>query len=186
MGAVVKKVSLKKLRHSFQIWNTMMQTTSGESFCSLMGNSEKSVNPLVELLLWIFRCPRHTLPAIGLGLLEKMEEPRASQALMRKMCDELREDIREMLGDDGVFLYPTHPLPAPYHHQPLIVLFNFTYTAIFNVLGFPVTSVPMGLAKTEGVPIGIQVVGNRFSDHLCLSVAQELENAFGGWVPPYQ
>merc|ERR1712150_145708 len=186
MGAVVRKVNLKKLRYSFQIWAAKMQTSGNEPFCSLLGNSVKPINPWWELLLWLLRCPRHTLPAIGLGIGEKIQGPDSAQQAMRNMCDKLREDLNEMLGDDGVFLYPTHPLPAPYHHQPLIVLFNFAYTGIFNVLGLPATNVPMGIAKNEGVPVGIQVIGKRYNDHLCLAVARELENAFGGWVPPYQ
>lgn len=61
-----------------------------------------------------------------------------------------------MLGEDGIFLYPTHPTAAPLHHEPLIKPFNFTYTAIINVLGLPATACPLGLNK-QGLPIGIQV-----------------------------
>ena len=61
--------------------------------------------------------------------------------------------------------------------------FNFSYTGIFNVLGNPVTQVPLGLGNC-GVPLGIQVVAGRNHDRLTLAVAQELENLFGGWVPP--
>lgn len=89
-----------------------------------------------------------------------------------------------MLGEDGVFFYPTHPLPAPYHNQPLTLIPNFSYTGIFNVLGLPATNVPMGLAPEEGVPLGFQVVGAHKQDRNCLAVAVELEKQIGGWVPP--
>ena len=145
------------------------------------------VNPLKELLYWLVQFPRHTLPAIGLGILEKSAPNPDFVTAMRERCDELRQEFTDLLGDDGVFLYPTHPLPAPYHNQPLTLINNFAYTGIFNVLGLPVTAVPMGLTpeKEGGVPIGIQVVAAKYNDHLTLAVAQELENAFGGWVPPY-
>jgi fatty acid amide hydrolase 2 len=54
---------------------------------------------------------------------------------------------------------------------------------IFNVLGLPVTQVPLGLSKS-GLPIGLQIVSGPFNDHLSIGVAEELEKTFGGWVPP--
>lgn len=65
--------------------------------------------------------------------------------------------MQELLGDDGVLLVPPHPTPALYHNQPLTKPLNAAYTAIFNVLGFPVTQVPLGLGSW-GVPLGIQVI----------------------------
>lgn len=99
------------------------------------------------------------------------------------MCHNLEKDFVEMLGKTGIFLYPTHPRTAPFHHQPLLMPFNFAYTAIFNALGLPATHVPLGFDK-QGLPLGIQVVSSHYNDHLCLAVAQELERAFGGWVCP--
>jgi fatty acid amide hydrolase 2 len=61
---------------------------------------------------------------------------------------------------------------------------DWTYTAIWNVLENPVTSVPMGL-DAQGLPLGIQVVGRHGHDHVPIAVAQFLENTFGGWVPPW-
>ena len=54
---------------------------------------------------------------------------------------------------------------------------------IFNVLGFPVTQVPLGLGQ-KGVPLGIQVVGAHNNDRLTIAVAKFLEHHFGGWVQP--
>ncbi|KAL0125492.1 hypothetical protein PUN28_004536 [Cardiocondyla obscurior] len=88
----------------------------------------------------------------------------------------------DILGEDGVFLYPTHPTAAPMHNEPLFKAFNFSYTAIVNVLGLPATACPLGLNK-QGLPIGIQVVAGLYQDHLTLAVAEELERGFGGWVP---
>lgn len=67
---------------------------------------------------------------------------------------------QEMLGNDGVLIYPTHPVPAPYHNEPLVKPFNFSYTGIFNVLGLPATHCPLGLSS-QGLPIGVQVINNR-------------------------
>jgi fatty acid amide hydrolase 2 len=187
LGCTVKRVSLRQMRMSFAMWSSLMGTSGNDSFCSLLANGPPNtpVNPFLELLLWLVGRGRHTLPAIGLGIGEKARYTPEKDAELRRLRDGLREEFEALLGNDGVFFYPPHPLPAPYHNQPLLVLFNFAYTSVFNVLGFPVTAVPMGLAAKEGVPVGIQVVGSRYQDRLTLAVAAELEHAGGGWVPPF-
>ena len=80
-------------------------------------------------------------------------------------------------------LYPTHPSPAPRHNHPMFRPADFSYCAIFNVLGVPVTQVPLGLSS-NGLPLGVQVIGGLFSDLLTIRIAQEIQEAFGGWIPP--
>ena len=184
-GVPVEKVNMRKLKHSFHIWSTMMSTSGDKSFCHLMGNCVNEVNPFTELLLWCMGCRRHTIAAIGLGIAEKLQLPPTVQQKLKGMCQALKQEFQQLLGSDGIFLYPPHPRPAPYHNQPLVLIPNFAYTGIFNVMGMPVTSVPMGLSK-EGVPIGLQVAGAQMSDRLTIAVAEELESVFGGWVPPFQ
>ena len=103
------------------------------------------------------------------------------------MCDDLRDDLELLLGDDGVLVYPTHSTPAPYHGQPLMKMlttaFNFAYTGIFNMTGNPVTQVPLGLGSW-GVPLGVQLVCGHNQDRLGLALALEVEKLFGGWIPP--
>lgn len=126
----------------------------------------------------------HTLPAIELGILEFFTpENNPSMQKLFSMLDSLRSDLESLLKDDGILLYPSHPVLAPYHNQPLFTPFNFSYTAIFNALSLPVTQVPLGLSK-EGLPMGIQVVSAPYQDHLTIAVARELEKAFGGWISP--
>jgi amidase len=47
------------------------------------------------------------------------------------------------------------------------------YTTILNLTGHPVVVLPVGQSK-EGLPIGIQVVGQRWKDRSLLSVAEKL------------
>lgn len=92
--------------------------------------------------------------------------------------------LQAALGQDAVLLYPSMPEPA--HRIGLFWcrVLNASYLMIFNLLGLPVTQVPFGLGTSSGLPVGLQVAANRFQDRLSLTVAKELENAFGGWVPP--
>ena len=68
----------------------------------------------------------------------------------------LKNEFRELLGDDGVLLCPTHPTRVPYHGETILKPMNNLYTTIFNIIGTPVTTVPLGL-DFDGLPIGVQV-----------------------------
>ena len=48
------------------------------------------------------------------------------------MCSNLSFKLEEILGNDGVFLYPSHSTPAPYHGQALIKPVNFSCIGIFQ------------------------------------------------------
>ncbi|KAM8952840.1 fatty-acid amide hydrolase 2 [Pelodytes ibericus] len=185
LGVSVQPVSIHNLRYSFQIWSAMMSSdgNEGQSFTDLM-SGEKSMWPSWELLKWIFCLSDHTLPAIGLALTEKLASLNTEgNKRMVKKAKHLRDEISTLLGDDGILIYPSHPKIAPRHHEPLTMPFNFAYTGIFNVLGFPVTQCPLGLSKA-GLPLGIQLVASHYNDRLILALAQHLEKGLVGWTPP--
>nr|XP_034186887.1 fatty-acid amide hydrolase 2-like isoform X1 [Osmia lignaria] len=101
----------------------------------------------------------------------------------KKIRNELRQKVNNMLKDDAVFIYPTFPSAATY---PELVFFNFdssAYASLANLLHLPSTHIPMGL-NNDGLPIGFQVTAASYQDHLSIAVAKELEKAFGGWIPP--
>jgi Asp-tRNA(Asn)/Glu-tRNA(Gln) amidotransferase A subunit family amidase len=52
-----------------------------------------------------------------------------------------------------------------------------------SLLRAPAAVVPCG-TSTEGLPIGIQIVGRPFHDAEVLAVAAALERVFGAWQPP--
>jgi fatty acid amide hydrolase 2 len=89
--------------------------------------------------------------------------------------------LDDLLGEDGVILYPSGRSVAP-RHGPAAPL-NSRFYGIFNALELPVTQVPLGLSA-QGLPLGVQVVAGRGRDHLTIAAALELERALGGWVPP--
>jgi len=95
----------------------------------------------------------------------------------------LRQELTELLGPNGVFLYPSYTRPAPLHHEPLMRPLDWIYTAIGNVLQMPITQVPLGLS-TQGLPLGVQVGARSGNDAVTIAVAIALEKAFGGWIPP--
>jgi amidase len=54
--------------------------------------------------------------------------------------------------------------------------------APFDVSGHPATSVPAGLS--EGLPVGMMIIGKRFEDATCLRVAHAFEQLCGGFPRP--
>lgn len=95
----------------------------------------------------------------------------------------LKKQFEDVLGDNGVLIYPTFITAAYYRYEAYTMTPNFTYMMIYNVLGLPVTQCPMGL-NDRGLPIGLQIVANAGNDHLTIAMAQEIEKAFGGWQQP--
>jgi len=194
-GIEAKKVNIRNMFWSFDIWsNKMLQTPEGSPSFSMemTGEPEKGVeiSAFWELLKWFcFKSTNHTLPGLFLSIVEKtVTKGSAKQLHFIKKCEDLVKELDELLGTDGVLLYPSHSTPAAYHGQPLTRPFNFAYTGIFNVTGFPVTQTPLGLtdegSKWGGVPTGIQIVAGRNQDRNSLALATELEKVFGGWKCP--
>ncbi len=182
-GARLERHALPRLRHGLSIWATMLSAGSTRSFSEDLG-----VVSLSTLVSEIVRLPlgraRHTLPALGLAAIERLTP--TDGAVAKRVLAEgatLRRELAALLGDDGVLLYPPHPVLAPRHNRPLLSPTNWVYTAIFNVLENPVVQVPLGL-DPRGLPLGVQVVAPHGREDLAVTAALALEEAFGGWRPP--
>jgi len=185
LGATVEVLeTLPEFEESLEIWSASLSKAGSDDFAFLMGNLTHSVSGLWELTKWLFDCPAHTFPAIGLSIIEKVPKlfpARTNQDAAKGL--QVKKVIEQKLGPNGVILYPTYPHVAPRHNKPLLPPFNWVYTAIFNVLQFPVTQVPLGLNK-HGIPLGIQVASIPGNDTVTIGIGLELEKAFGGWKPP--
>jgi amidase len=59
----------------------------------------------------------------------------------------------------------------------------WSYTEFFNLLGNPSVVVPVG-SSTEGLPIGVQIVGRPWQEEQVLAVAGALEKECGAWRRP--
>jgi fatty acid amide hydrolase 2 len=183
LGAHVEERTLPSLRWAIPIWSSMLQAAGGASFSELLGNGQP-VSALHELKLWVRGQSTHTFPAIGLAGLESVTKrfPAGLDQMVRR-GQALKQELLDLMGPQGVILFPPHPRPAPRHHEPILRPFSYIFTAIFNVMELPATQVPMGL-NPRGLPLGVQVVGAHGNDHLTIRVAMELERRHGGWVPP--
>ncbi|KAK2585314.1 hypothetical protein KPH14_009997 [Odynerus spinipes] len=179
------KIHIRKFKKSIGLWLANMTCKEKKDFSYELANRNGRINIWWEFIkFWMF-LSNHTLIAILTAIFERFSIKSGSEQHIKLMQQsrDLYQEIKDILGEDGVFLYPTHPTAAPLHYEPYVKPFNFSYTAIINVLGLPATACPLGLNK-QGLPIGIQVVGGLYQDRLTLAVAEEIEKGFGGWVPP--
>ncbi|XP_014360123.2 fatty-acid amide hydrolase 2-A [Papilio machaon] len=177
------EIKIQQLRQSIAIWLANMKNEKKFGYFIMKNDSIYSI--CKEIFKNIIGCSGNTLIALVTALFDysgpKIGDDKYNHFLKKR--DELEQVFNDTLGDDGVLLYPTHPTTAPYHNEPLFRPMNFSYTAIINCLGFPSTTVPLGLSR-DGLPIGIQVIANHNNDRLCLAMAEELDAAFGGWREP--
>lgn len=91
--------------------------------------------------------------------------------------------MQSLLGENGILIFPGFARPAYFHNEAVFSPFDYQYTGVWNTLGLPVITCPVGL-NSSGLPVGVQVVGGRNSEALLIAVAQDLEEGFGGWMAP--
>jgi fatty acid amide hydrolase 2 len=186
---------------ALDMWGAMGSVGDDKSFNDHM--SEGKAAPFrftAEFLHWFrygfdAKRARHSLPAIGLCGLEKLQclLPKARTDACVAMAEALQAALNRELGATGVIVVPTYPTPTPRHGVPLRPpLMKWVYTALFNAMQTPVTAVPIWPEATPGqspaqaprTALGVQIVGAWGCDHVTIATALALERIFGGYKPP--
>jgi len=99
---------------------------------------------------------------------------------------EIKNHFLEAMRNVDFLVVPTTPITAPLIGEEEVVLRGKkveVYSALskltlpFNVIGFPVLSIPIGLAG--GLPVGAQLVTRPFEESSLLRVAESYERRFG-------
>lgn len=170
---------------SFEIWSKVITTSEMKPISFEMTGRKGHANLFVELVKCIFGISDHILPVVVSAMLNKILTPKDEKVAWKyyQRLNKMENYFEKILGTDGIFIYPTGPDYALYHNQALDKPLNVSYTAVFNLLGYPVSQCPIMLSS-DGLPIGLQVVSNMYNDHLTIAVAEEIERVFGGWVKP--
>ena len=104
--------------------------------------------------------------------------------------DVVRSRFLEQMNRYPILLCPVSAGPAFRHgerswtieEKTVEYLDYFSYSQCFNLLGNPAAVVPMGISS-EGLPIGVQIVGRPWEEERVLAVAARIERA-GGWIEP--
>ena len=105
--------------------------------------------------------------------------------------DRLSLVLDEWMNETPLLIAPVESTPAFKHGtdqldvagQTLSTFSALTYSAAFNVYDLPSVCVPAALTS-EGLPIGVQIVGRRNEEDTVLIAAAIVEKALGGWRAP--
>ncbi len=102
------------------------------------------------------------------------------------MWEELKREVAEYFSRYDLFICPTVPMPAYPHRQTefniggetLLGRHALRATVPWDLTGSPAISVPFGWSS-EGMPIGVQIVGRHFDELTVLQAARALESHRG-------
>lgn len=100
----------------------------------------------------------------------------------QKVRAKIADDFREAFKTVDVILTPTAPNQAfplgTKSGDPLSMYLNDVFTVPADLAGIPAVSVPAGLSS-DGLPLGLQLIGSAFDEQLVLNAAWHLEQAAG-------
>ncbi len=195
-GAQVEELPQKIFVDAVALWMELLNANKSSSFAENMMQME-DMNPrkmrtllLKNLALLPLKMNHYTLPALATALLETItsaehEAPDSGAASSKQTeclleLQRLKIKMRDLLGNNGILLLPTHPRTAPPHFKSLLYPFDFIYSGIMIALQLPATQLPTRLNEA-GLPLGVQVVANYHRDDLAISAAAYLETFF----PPF-
>jgi amidase len=130
--------------------------------------------------------------AIIASLLDSAPEPTIESIAMLQAGRSLAMRLwSEFFAECPIVLSPTWAMPAFEHGADLVDADTLIVDTVIadtlrpvtpvNFLGLPAAVVPHGSA--DGLPVGVQVIGDRFTDLRCLDIAAQIEAATEPLVP---
>ena len=105
----------------------------------------------------------------------------------QKVRNLISQDFIRAFEQVDVILGPTTPTPAFKHGEnsddPVAMYLNDIFTIPANLAGLPAMSAPCGFV--EGLPVGMQLVGNYFDEAKLLNIAHQYQQVTGwhGRIP---
>jgi len=104
--------------------------------------------------------------------------------------DKIRAEILRQMEDVTILLSPVSTGPAFRHGkgnwrvgEKENYRDTMRHSQWLNLAGFPGVAVPVGVSS-EGLPIGVQVIGRPFEEERILAVAEAVERGRGAWEIP--
>jgi amidase len=97
--------------------------------------------------------------------------------------DDVRASMLGWMRDVDLIVSPVLPRPALPHGDGHTSAFADTYSEVHNLTGWP-AAVVRGGTSPEGLPIGVQLIGQPWREDVVLAGARVVEDALGGWQPP--
>lgn len=101
--------------------------------------------------------------------------------------------VQSILNNYDLLLSPTLAIPSFEHHldgpskingEKINEANDWMMTQIYNMTSHPALSLPVGLAESGNIPIGLQIAGNRFAEMLILNFSKIYEENFKTYIDP--
>lgn len=94
----------------------------------------------------------------------------------------LANDFENAFKDVDAIITPTAPTPAfsldnKDQLDPIALYLNDLFTIPASMAGLPAISIP-GRLNSKGMPLGVQIIGNRFDEEAVFTTAKNLERCF--------
>jgi len=114
----------------------------------------------------------------------KTISPREFATVFEKWS-QFRSNMISFFSAYDIIICPVYSIPAPKQGITFeeLNLHFLSYTSTYNLTGWPAAVVRVG-TSSEGLPVGVQIVGKPWEEHKVLAVAKFLEYTFGGFEPP--
>jgi Asp-tRNA(Asn)/Glu-tRNA(Gln) amidotransferase A subunit family amidase len=165
------------LEKARQLWWKIFGVAGGMLLGPLTRGRESELSPILkEFNGWVGAEPPHT-----------------AQSLLDTWIDRdlVRMQIFEQMEKFPILLCPVASVPAFRHCErswqlegkTVKYLDAWSYCEWFNLLGMPAATVPVA-HSSEGLPIGVQIVGRPWEEELVLGVSEAVEKARPGFIAP--
>jgi Asp-tRNA(Asn)/Glu-tRNA(Gln) amidotransferase A subunit family amidase len=164
------------LEEARQLWHKFFVVAGGMLLRPMCKDADADLSPILKQFLeW--SGPAHTGPTLLDAWIQR---------------DLLRTRFFAQMEQYPILLCPAAAIPAFRHGErrwqvegkTVHYLDAWSYTEFFNLLGNPAAVVPVG-RSSEGLPIGVQIVGRPWEEEQVLFAAAALEKECGAWrIPP--
>ncbi len=176
-GLVVEERLPPSVSRGYDLWLSLFSRASVVQLREVYTGAEEQVGSFVRWRL--ATADDNPLPTLDQYIKSWMER------------DRLRAELLDWMEEIPLLLTPVGAMPAMKHGavkvtvagQTISVFRAFSYSQAFNVFDLPSVTVPVA-RSSEGLPIGVQVVGKPKAEDTVLAVGAILEEALGGWQPP--
>jgi Asp-tRNA(Asn)/Glu-tRNA(Gln) amidotransferase A subunit family amidase len=167
----------QRLEEARQLWWKFFGVAGAMLLGPMLAGHEHELSPILkEFSQWAAAEPPHTADSLLQTWIER---------------DVVRANVLAQMREFPILLCPVAAIPAFRHGERewtvegkiVKYLDAWSYCEWFNLLGFPAAVVPVG-KSSEGLPIGVQIVGRPWEEEAVLAVAAAVEHECGGWREP--
>jgi Asp-tRNA(Asn)/Glu-tRNA(Gln) amidotransferase A subunit family amidase len=160
-----------------EVWWKFFGVAGAMLLDPMTAGREEELSPILkQFMKWTAAEPQHSAESLLNAWIQR---------------DMLRAQIFAQMKEVPILICPVAAIPAFKHGErswrigdrSVEYLDAWSYCEWFNLLGMPAAVVPMGRSK-DGLPIGVQIVGQPWQEEMVLAVAALIEQECGGWREP--